>query len=136
MDFRIHVTNAVFQNSPQDHAVVCWVSTCGLVGFGAKIADGSRAAVSLVLAPVFQFAAGTPPEAVPQDEEQVTICRRLGNEDLELDWNRTAVELERQVRAFHPRPLARTRWLREEPLEMKVVGAASKPRTICSPAAG
>jgi len=72
---------------------------------------------------VAQFAAGAPPSAVVQDEALVTVCRRLGNDDLVLDWNRTAVELERQVRAFRPRPLARTRWERGEPLDLKVVEA-------------
>ena len=72
-----------------------------------------------------QFAAGSPPPAVAQDESLVTVCRRLGSEDLELDWTQPASELARQVRAFRPRPLARACWLREAaPLEMKILQAA------------
>lgn len=72
---------------------------------------------------VAQFAAGTPPAGVVQDEALVTVCRRLGSGDLVLDWTRSAAELERRVRALRPRPLARTRWERAEPLDLKVVSA-------------
>lgn len=46
----------------------------------------------------------------PQPEEGVTYARQLRKEDGLLDWSRPAVELDRQVRAFHPWPGAFTFW--------------------------
>jgi methionyl-tRNA formyltransferase len=43
-------------------------------------------------------------EAVPQDEAQVTLCRKLLPEDGHLDFTRPAAELERWVRAYTPAP--------------------------------
>jgi methionyl-tRNA formyltransferase len=44
----------------------------------------------------------------PQDPEQVTFCKRLKKEHGAIDWSRSAVELERHVRAMNPWPMART----------------------------
>ncbi len=41
----------------------------------------------------------------PQDETQATLAPKLNKSDGRLDWRRTAVELERRVRAFNPRPV-------------------------------
>ncbi|MGD1995689.1 MAG: methionyl-tRNA formyltransferase [Anaerolineae bacterium] len=46
----------------------------------------------------------------PQPKEGVTYCRLLTKEDGRLDWNRPAVELNRQVRAVTPWPGAFTTW--------------------------
>ena len=46
----------------------------------------------------------------PQSEEGITYARRLRKENGRLDWSRPAVELGRQVRAFHPWPGAFTTW--------------------------
>jgi methionyl-tRNA formyltransferase len=43
-------------------------------------------------------------EAVPQDETQVTLCRKLLPEDGHLDFTSPAAELERWVRAYTPAP--------------------------------
>jgi methionyl-tRNA formyltransferase len=72
---------------------------------------------------VARYAAGDPPTAVPQDATLVTHCRRLGRADLELDWSTDAAALARAVRAFRPRPLARTSLLRNPPLDLKIVRA-------------
>lgn len=45
----------------------------------------------------------------PQDETLATYAPKLGKTDLELDWKRSALELERQVLAFNPYPVAYTR---------------------------
>jgi methionyl-tRNA formyltransferase len=45
---------------------------------------------------------GQPPRFEEQPEEGVTYAEKLGAEDRLLDPARTAVELERQVRALHP----------------------------------
>jgi methionyl-tRNA formyltransferase len=48
---------------------------------------------------------GGAPEAQPQDEAQVTICRILRKEQGRIHWDQdTAVSLERRLRAFTPWP--------------------------------
>lgn len=44
----------------------------------------------------------------PQDPELVTYAKKLAKNDGDIDWSRSAVELERHVRAMHPWPGART----------------------------
>lgn len=46
----------------------------------------------------------------PQDEACATYAPKLDKAEAELDWNRSALELERQVLAFNPYPVAQTRW--------------------------
>lgn len=45
----------------------------------------------------------------PQNPALATYAAKLGKSDLELDWTRPALELERQVLAFNPYPVAHTR---------------------------
>ncbi len=45
----------------------------------------------------------------PQDDALATYAAKLNKSDLELDWTRPALELERQVLAFNPYPVAQTR---------------------------
>jgi methionyl-tRNA formyltransferase len=42
--------------------------------------------------------------AVSQPEEGVTYAAKITKADTRLDWSRSAVELERAVRAFRPQP--------------------------------
>lgn len=42
----------------------------------------------------------------PQDEDLVTYADKLSKDEAQLDWTRPAVELERQIRAFNPWPVA------------------------------
>ena len=46
----------------------------------------------------------------PQDDSGATYAHMLKKEDGELDFNQTAVQLARRVRAFHPWPGAFTHW--------------------------
>lgn len=43
-------------------------------------------------------------EPQSQDDSQATLAPRLKKEEGVIDWNRPAVEIERQVRAFYPWP--------------------------------
>ena len=52
-----------------------------------------------------------------QDESQVTMAPLLSKSDGELDFTRTAIELERQVRAFNPWPSAFIIW-KNQPLKV------------------
>ena len=45
----------------------------------------------------------------PQDDALATYAAKLSKSDLQLDWTRPALELERQVLAFNPYPVAQTR---------------------------
>ncbi len=45
----------------------------------------------------------------PQDESRATYAPKLDKAEAELDWTRPALELERQVLAFNPYPVAWTR---------------------------
>jgi len=77
---------------------------------------------------------------IPQDHSQATYAKRITKSEGELDWNRTAVELERQVRAFVPWPVSYTTF--DDQLlrvwKSRVVaprGRAAAPGTVtaCSP---
>jgi methionyl-tRNA formyltransferase len=48
--------------------------------------------------------AGMRPQAKPQPSEGVTYARKLEKEESKLDFNRSAEELDRQLRAFQPWP--------------------------------
>ena len=55
-----------------------------------------------------------------QDELLATYAHKLSKEQARIDWQRPAVELERQVRAFYPWPVSHS-MLNGEPL--KILGA-------------
>jgi len=44
-----------------------------------------------------------------QDETRATLAKKITKEDGRIDWTRSAVEIERQVRAFNPWPGTHTR---------------------------
>ena len=47
--------------------------------------------------------------AVPatQDPAHATYARKIGRYELQVDWSRPAIDIERSIRAFNPEPLAR-----------------------------
>ena len=55
------------------------------------------------------IAAGTLP-ATPQDDSLATYATKLEKREAEIDWQLSAAELARQVRAFHGWPVAQTTW--------------------------
>lgn len=52
--------------------------------------------------------AGSLPESVAQSEAGIVYAHKLDKAEAHLDWNTSAIELERKVRAFHPWPVAET----------------------------
>ncbi len=64
---------------------------------------------TLLVATLGAIAAGTA-AATPQRAEGVSYAKKLDKAEAPLDWSRTAAELERQVRAFIPWPVASTTW--------------------------
>jgi methionyl-tRNA formyltransferase len=49
-------------------------------------------------------------EARPQDDERATYTKPVTKDDAALDWSLPAIDLWRRVRAYNPRPGARTWW--------------------------
>ncbi len=49
-------------------------------------------------------------EPRPQDDSQATYAHKLNKQEAWIDWTRPALEIERQVRAFNPWPVAQTRY--------------------------
>ncbi|ESQ15919.1 MAG TPA: methionyl-tRNA formyltransferase [Chromatiaceae bacterium] len=45
----------------------------------------------------------------PQNETLSTYATKLSKQEARIDWSNTAIEIERQVRAFNPWPVAETR---------------------------
>jgi methionyl-tRNA formyltransferase len=51
-----------------------------------------------------------PLAAMPQATEGITYAAKIDKREAPLDWNRSAFELDRQVRAFNPFPIAQARF--------------------------
>jgi len=47
--------------------------------------------------------------ATPQDDREATYAAKLTKQEAVIDWHRPAEELDRQIRAFNPWPVAQTR---------------------------
>ncbi len=67
---------------------------------------------------------------VAQDDSQATYAPKLSKDEARIDWQRPAVEIDRQVRAFNPWPVAHTLWAgtalriwRAEPFAARASGA-------------
>ncbi len=48
--------------------------------------------------------------AEPQDERLACYAAKLSKRDARVDWSLSAAQIERQVRAFNPWPVAQTQW--------------------------
>ena len=72
--------------------------------------------------------------AIPQDNSQATYAQKITKEEALIDWMRPALELEREIRAFNPRPVAYTSWqgktLRIWQAKLLANEADASPRTI------
>jgi methionyl-tRNA formyltransferase len=70
----------------------------------------AAASGALLLEALEGLAAGSL-QAVPQPVEGVSYARKLEKREALIDWHRAAIEIERQVRALNPWPVAETsRW--------------------------
>ena len=77
----------------------------------------------LILPALDGLAAGSLADVV-QPEDGVTYAAKLTRDEARLDWNRSADELERQIRAFAPAPGA---WFDYQNERFKVLEAAVEP---------
>jgi methionyl-tRNA formyltransferase len=48
--------------------------------------------------------------AVPQSDRGITYAYKIEKHEAVIDWSQAAVQIERQVRAFNPFPVASTNW--------------------------
>jgi methionyl-tRNA formyltransferase len=58
--------------------------------------------------------AGEAIREMPQPSEGVTYASKISPEDAEIDWQKSAAEIDRQIRAFNPVPGAWTTWQGEK----------------------
>jgi methionyl-tRNA formyltransferase len=65
--------------------------------------------------------------AVPQPTEGVTYAAKIDKAEALIDWRRDALEIERQVRAFNPWPIAETRLDGEQ---LRVFEAAAEESAV------
>jgi len=72
--------------------------------------------------------------AQPQPDEGVAYAAKIHKEEARIDWNRRAVLIDRQVRAFDPWPVAETRWqerqLRVWEASVEPVAVAAAPGSV------
>jgi methionyl-tRNA formyltransferase len=66
----------------------------------------------------------------PQPAAGASYARKIERPDAAIDWTRDAEALDRQVRAFNPRPVAETTWSGQQ---MRIWDAEPLPRTIDAP---
>lgn len=59
------------------------------------------------------LAAGTA-QPRPQPASGATYAEKIRKEEAAIDWSKSAIEIDRQVRAFNPWPIAETRWNGEQ----------------------
>jgi methionyl-tRNA formyltransferase len=67
--------------------------------------------------------------AEPQDAAHATYAKRIDKRDALIDWSRSALELERRVRAFNPWPVCETRCAGET---LRIWEAIAMPETIAA----
>ena len=71
-----------------------------------KLADVGASEIIQVIPP---YIAGKI-NIVPQNENKATYCTIIKKEDGLINWHRSALDIERQIRAFTPWPNAYTQW--------------------------
>jgi len=78
--------------------------------------------------------------ARPQPATGATYASKLRKEEGVIDWSRPAAEIDRQVRAFNPWPVAETRWqgrqLRIWEAVPELGPVTRPPGTVCADARG
>lgn len=62
--------------------------------------------------------------AEPQPHEGATYAAKITKEEASIDWTQSAVQIDRQVRAFNPWPIAQTRWVGRQ---LRIWEALPKP---------
>lgn len=74
------------------------------VSLTEKLIIASKKALQTSL-PMIQSGEGSP---IAQNTEGVTYAHKLTKEEAKIDWQESAIEIERKIRAFNPVPVAHT----------------------------
>jgi methionyl-tRNA formyltransferase len=69
----------------------------------------SRLGAEAIVAAIAEWQAGRI-EPVTQPDNGATYAAKLSKAEARIDWTRSAVAIDRQVRAFNPWPVAETTW--------------------------
>jgi methionyl-tRNA formyltransferase len=69
----------------------------------------SKLGAEAVLEAIDAIAAGIA-KPVEQPKEGATYAAKIKKEEALIDWSKSAIEIDRHVRAFNPWPIAETRW--------------------------
>jgi methionyl-tRNA formyltransferase len=96
--------------------------------------DKLAALGALLIEEALQASSSGPLPGIPQPVEGVTYAAKIDKAEARIQWGRHAEEISRQVRAFHPWPMAETlfdgKQLRiwdAEPLDSPDLGSAPQP---------
>jgi methionyl-tRNA formyltransferase len=77
---------------------------------------------------------------VPQPSAGATYATKLSKAEARIDWTQPAAAIDRQVRAFNPRPVAETAWdgkqLRVWQCEPEPLAASAAPGTVLESSGG
>jgi methionyl-tRNA formyltransferase len=74
--------------------------------------------------------------ATPQPADGITYAAKIGKAEARIDWRLGAAEIDRQVRAFDPWPIAETRLAGEQLRVLRArAGAAARPGASAAPGA-
>jgi methionyl-tRNA formyltransferase len=79
-----------------------------------------------IVATIEQWQAGRL-TARPQPAEGATYAAKIRKEEARIDWTRPAAEIDRQVRAFNPWPVAETSW---QGRQLRIWQAEPEPRGL------
>ncbi len=110
----------------------------GAAETGGELHDRLAAIGALLLIESLPAILAGAAEPEPQDQAAATYAPKIDKRDGRIDWRRSAAELERQVRAYNPWPVAETRTVSGERLRvwraLATAGEASaEPGTVVSP---
>ncbi len=87
----------------------------------------STLAAELLARELDNLAAGSLP-ATPQDDSQATYAHKLDKREAAIDWRDDAAQIDRQVRAFNPWPVAQT-YYQGQVLRIWAAGVAERATT-------
>jgi methionyl-tRNA formyltransferase len=76
---------------------------------GGSLHDRLAAEGATAVLEVIDQLATNSASSIPQREDGVTYASKIDKSEALIDWGRSAVEIDRQVRAFNPWPIAETR---------------------------
>ena len=122
----------IWMSDRMDAGDIAVQERCGIEpdeNFGALHDRLAAASAPLLMSALSALAAGTLAR-VPQDESLATYTKPFAKSDLELRFERSAVEISRQVRAFAPSPGA---WMMHAGRRLKILDARPDAEAVVGP---